>query len=98
MKHAAIAVAVASRSEPGLNHYGTALIVHPSGEVRGIAASVAVLDQTMQRVLAADPSPDVRMRLAARAGELDQDVLAELCADTHPDVVRAMAAAAGCAA
>jgi hypothetical protein len=95
VKHGAIAVAVASRSQPSLNRYGAALIVHPSSEVRGIAASVAVLDQTMQRVLAADPSPDVRMRLAARVGELDQDVLAMLRADPHPDVVRAMAAAVG---
>jgi hypothetical protein len=97
VKHAAIAVAVASRAEPGLNRYGAALIVHPSGEVRGIAATVAVLDQAAQRVLAADPAPDVRTRLAARSGELDRDVLAMLRADTHPDVVRAADAAAGSA-
>jgi hypothetical protein len=92
-RHGAIALALASRFLPGLAHYNAALIVHPSDEVRSVAASMAQLDEITQRVLAADPSPKVRIRLANRAPELDEKVRASLADDSHPDVKQALVSA-----
>jgi hypothetical protein len=64
-KFGAGALARASRSDPSLAGYTTALIAHPSDEVRSVVAAVAVLDETAQRILAADPDPQVRARLVA---------------------------------
>jgi hypothetical protein len=92
-KFGAAALARASRYDPGLAAYSTALIAHPSDEVRSVAAAVAVLDDTAQRILAADPSPQVRAKLAGRARELADDVIASLRTDTHVDVIRVLATA-----
>jgi hypothetical protein len=90
-KHGAVALALASRSQPSLATYTTALVIHPNDEVRAIAASTAALDEITQRILVADTSPQVRARLASRAPELAADILAALRADNHPDVVQALA-------
>ena len=92
-KFGAAALARASRYDPSLAAYITALIAHPSDEVRSVAAAVAVLDETAQRILAADPSPQVRAKLAGRARELADDVRAFLRTDTHADVIRVLATA-----
>jgi hypothetical protein len=94
-KFGAEALAVASRSHPSLAHFGSALVIHPREEIRSVAASRAVLDETTQRLLAADSSPRVRAALARRAGELAKEVMDILEADDHPDVVRALTAAKG---
>lgn len=91
-KHGAIALALTSKGQPDLVRYSAALIVHPSEEVRGVAASLAILDQATQHILADDPSPHVRIKLACRAQELDQEIIALLRADNHADVVHALAA------
>jgi len=90
-RYGATVLALAPRLEPGLGRYADALIVHPSVEVRSVAASMAILDEPAQRILAADSSPQVRARLAARSGELAEDIRALLTADEHPDVQRALA-------
>jgi hypothetical protein len=59
-KYGAIALALASRCQPGFAHYCAALVVRPSDEVRSVAASMAALDETVQRILTADPSPKMR--------------------------------------
>ena len=89
-KNGAIVLAMMSRYEPGLARYADALIVHPSAEVRGVAASTAVLDESAQRILAADSSPQVRALLASRGSGLAADVLAVLQVDEHPEVKRAL--------
>ena len=90
-KNGAIVLAMVSRYEPSFARYADALIVHPNAEVRGVAASTAVLDESAQRVLAADSSPQVRAMLASRRSGLADDVLAALQADEHPEVKRALA-------
>jgi hypothetical protein len=65
-KNGAIVLAMGSRYEPDLARYADALVVHPSAQVRGVAASTAVLDESAQRILAADSSPQVRAMLASR--------------------------------
>ena len=87
-KFGAAAIARVSKCDPGFARYTAALIAHPNDEVRSVAAVVAVLDDTAQRILAADPSSQVRANLAGRARELADDVLASLHADTHADVLR----------
>jgi hypothetical protein len=79
----------ASRLAP----FTTALITHPSDEVRDVAASMAALDQAAQRILAADSSLQVRASLASRASELADDVLRTLHVDQHPEVRRTLAIA-----
>jgi hypothetical protein len=90
-RYGAGALAWASRYATRLAPLTTALITHPSSEVREIAAAMADLDESAQQILAADPSPKVRARLAARADELAHDIRAALATDTHPEVRRAMA-------
>ena len=92
-KLGAAALARASRCNPGLASYSTALIAHPSEEVRSVAAAIAILDETAQRILVRDPSPQVRAKLAGRAPELASDVLGMLRADGNADVIRAVAVA-----
>jgi hypothetical protein len=58
-----------------------------------VAAAAAILDVTAQRVLATDPSAQVRANLASRASELVPEVVATLQSDEHPDVKRALASA-----
>jgi hypothetical protein len=93
-KNGAIVLAMVSRYEPGLARYADALIMHPSAEVRGVAASTAVLDESAQRILAEDSSPEVRAMLASRGSGLAADVLAVLQVDEHPEVKRALAVSA----
>jgi hypothetical protein len=93
-RYGAGALAWASRYATRLAPFTTALITHPSTEVREIAAAMAVLDESAQQILAADPSPRVRARLATRTRELAHDVLARLLADEHAEVRRAVASAA----
>ncbi len=92
-KYGAITLALASKCQPGLGRFSAALLVHPSDEVRSVAASIGPLDETTQLILAGDPSPGVRIRLASRASELDEDIIAGLAADVHPDVLQALAGA-----
>ncbi len=94
-KNGAIVLAMVSRVDPTLVRYADALVVHPSAEIRAVAASAAVLDPPTQRILAADSSPQVRASLASRGGELAADVLAALQADEHPEVKRALAPSTG---
>ena len=91
MNHGATVLALMPKFEPNLGRYADALIVHPSIDVRTIAASMVVLDEPAQRILAADFSPQVRAALAARSRELAEDVLAALQADEHANVKRALA-------
>jgi hypothetical protein len=93
--HGAVVLSLAHRYAPGLPDYSAVLVAHPNPDVRAVAAARAALDTTTQRVLATDPSAQVRVNLAGRAGELDSEVIAELRSDAHPDVQRALAAAAG---
>jgi hypothetical protein len=90
-KIGAAALAQASRYDPALATYTAALIAHPSDGVRSVAAALAILDETAQRILVADPSPQVRAALAGRARDLSDGVLVSLRADSHTDVVRALA-------
>jgi hypothetical protein len=92
-KRGATALALASRFEASLAHYGAVIAVHPDEEVRAVAASTAALDEATQRILATDPSPKVRSGLASRAPELAGDVLATLRADEHTQVQQALATA-----
>ena len=93
--YGATALALASRSDPAMAFYAAALVIHPSDEIRAVAAqAVRKLDVLTQRVLAADPSPRVRAALASRAAELADDALEALRADSHVEVKRALAAAA----
>ena len=46
-----------SKTNPSLAGYTTGLITHPSYEVPQIAAALGTLDETDQRILAADPLP-----------------------------------------
>jgi hypothetical protein len=95
LKNGAIVLAMVSRFDPSFTRYADALILHPSAEVRDVAASVAVLDGSTQRILAADSSPQVRAALATRGSELADDVLVTLQADEHPEVKRALASRPG---
>jgi hypothetical protein len=54
---------------------------------------MANLDEAAQRILVADPSPQVRASLASRASELADDVLRTLQAEQHPEVRHALRAA-----
>ena len=94
-KHGATVLAVLPKLEPSLARYADALIVHPNAGIRTVAASIAVLDEQAQRILAADSAPQVRAALAGRSRDLAGPVVALLRADEHPDVKRAMAAQAG---
>ena len=89
--HGATVLALMPKFEPSLGRYADALIVHPSADVRTVAASMVVLDEQAQRILAADSSPQVRAALAGRPRELAEDVLSALQADEHADVQRALA-------
>lgn len=91
-KDGATALALASRFAPSAAAYAGALLMHPDVEVRAVAASTAALDEAAQRILATDPSPQVRTMLASRSGEITEDILAALRADKHPSVQRALAA------
>lgn len=93
LKYGAMALALAAKCRSGLACYTATLVVHPSDEVRVVVASMAPLDEVTQRILVADSSPQVRIRLASRARELDEDILAALSTDEHPDVVKALASA-----
>lgn len=93
--YGATVLAVAPKFEPGLARYADALIVHPNAGVRVVAASMPVLDEPAQRILAADSAPQVRAALASRGSDLADDVVAVLHADEHPDVKRAIAARPG---
>ena len=91
--YGATVLAFASRSDPGLAFYTTALVIHPNDEVRAVAAlSAKELDIPTQRILVADTSPRVRAALASRASELADDVLKTLQADDHVEVKRVLAA------
>jgi hypothetical protein len=90
-KLGAIVLAMASRIDRSLSRYADALIVHPSAEVRNVAAARAVLDEPAQRILAADSSPMVRATLAGRVRDLDAGIQAALRDDEHPEVRRALA-------
>ena len=91
-KHGATVLALVPKFEPSLARYADALIVHPSVEVRTIAASMGTLDESAQRILTADSAPQVRAALASRSKELADDLVARFRADDHPDVKRALAA------
>ncbi len=59
-----------------------------------MAAAMAILDEAAQRILVADPSPQVRASLARSvASRLADDVLRTLRADQHPEVRRTLAVA-----
>ncbi|HUY46035.1 MAG TPA: hypothetical protein VMV92_09955 [Streptosporangiaceae bacterium] len=92
-KRGATALALASRCEASLAHYGPVIAVHPDEEVRAVAASTAALDEATQRILVTDPSPKVRSGLAGRADDLVTDVLATLRADENIQVKQALASA-----
>ena len=92
-KRGALALALASRCQASLAHYGAVIAVHPDEEVRAVAASTAALDDALQRNLAIDPSPKVRAALACRGAELVGDVLTMLRADENIQVRKALAAA-----
>ena len=92
-RYGAGTLAWASRYAPRLAPFTTALITHPSDEARNVAAAMAILDEAAQRILSADPSPQVRASLASRASELAEDVLRTLRADQHPEVRRTLAMA-----
>jgi hypothetical protein len=92
-RYGATVISLASRSDPSLAPYTTALVIHPIDEVRTVAAlSAKELDVPTQRILAADLSPMVRAALASRAVELADDVLKALRADDHVEVKRVLAA------
>jgi HsdM-like protein len=91
LKYGAIALALAAKCQSGLSRYSARLVAHASDEVRVVVASMAPLDEVTQRILVADSSPQVRIRLASRARELDEDIIAALSADEHPDVIKALA-------
>ena len=92
-RYGAGALAWTSKYAPRLAPFTTALITHPSDEVRNVAAAMAILDEAAQRILAVDPSPQVRASLASRTGELSDDVLRTLRADQHPEVRRTLTVA-----
>ncbi|MGO8961942.1 MAG: hypothetical protein ACLQFR_31905 [Streptosporangiaceae bacterium] len=92
-RYGAGALAWTSKYAPRLAPFTTALITHPSDEVRNVAAAMAILDEAAQRILAVDPSPQVRASLASRTGELADDVLPTLRADQHPEVRRTLTVA-----
>lgn len=92
-KRGAIALALASRCEASLAHYGAVIAVHPDEEVRAVAASTAALGDASQRNLAIDPSPKVRAALARRTTELADDVIATLRADENVQVRQELASA-----
>jgi len=94
-KYGATVLALVPKFEPGLARYADALIVHPNAGVRIVAASMAVLDEPAQHILAADSAPQVRAALASRGGDLADDVVAVLRADEHPEVKRAITARPG---
>jgi hypothetical protein len=87
-RYGAGALAWVSRYAPRLAPFTSALITHPTDKVRDVAAAMASLDEAAQRVLASDPSPQVRSTLASRASELADDVLSTLQADEHAQVRR----------
>ena len=91
-EYGATVLALVPKFEPGLARYTDALVAHPNVGVRIVAASMAVLDEQAQRILAADSDPKVRAALASRGGDLAKDILGLLRADGHPDVERAIAA------
>ena len=91
----ATALALASRCEASLAHYGAVLAVHPDEEVRVVAASTAALDEATQHILVTDPSPKVRSALAGRADDLATDVLTTLRTDENIMVKQALASASG---
>jgi hypothetical protein len=90
-KHGATIMVLAYRHDPDLPDYRAMLVAHPYAEVRAVVAAAAILDVTAQRVLATDPSAQVRANLASRASELVPEVIASLRSDEHPDVKRALA-------
>lgn len=66
LEHGATVLALKPRIDPDLFGYTNVLIIHPSVEVRSVAASTAVLDELTQLVSATDLSPQVRAKLATR--------------------------------
>jgi hypothetical protein len=88
----AAALARASRAEPSLAGFATALVTHPGDQVRKAAAALAPLDETAQQILVTDPAPEVRATLGHRAPELLPEIWQRLLADPHPDVREAAAA------
>ena len=92
-RYGAITLAAAAKSGPGFAHHADALLVHPDDSVRAIAAQTVPLEGLTLELLLSDPSPSVRVRLAARAKQLPPEAVSALGSDDNVEVQRVLALA-----